>query len=68
MIKEIGKIEYTNPVVRNYYGIKERFVSFLDKNRLSLFVDNNRVIVYDKDGNDLEHMSLKQLTRRVTLS
>ena len=70
MIKELGCIDYTNPTIRNFYGIKESFVSFLERHKLSLFVnvDENKVIVYDKNGNDLEHMTLKQLARRIKLS
>lgn len=70
MIKEQGCIDCTNPTIRNFYGIKESFVSFLERHKLSLFVnvDENKVIVYDKNGNDLEHMTLKQLTRRIKLS
>ena len=70
MIEELGYIDYTNPIIRSYYGIKERFVLFLEEHRLSLFVnvDENKVIVYDKNGNDLEHMTLKQLERRIKLS
>ena len=63
-------INYTNPIIRNYYGIKERFVTFLKENNLSLSIDEdeNRVSVYDSMGNDLEHMTLKQLARRVKLT
>ena len=63
-------VDFTNPVVRNYYGIKERFVTFLVEHNLSLSIDEdeNRVIVYDSDGNNLEYMTLKQLTRRVRVS
>ena len=70
MIKELGCIDYTNPKIRNFYEIKESFVSFLERHKLSLFVnvDENKVIIYDKNGNDLEHMTLKQLTRRIKLS
>lgn len=70
MIKELGCIDYTNPTVRSFYGIKESFMSFLKEHKLSLFVntDENKVVVYDKNGNDLEHMTLKQLTRRIKLS
>ena len=63
-------VDFTNPVVRNYYGIKERFVTFLVEHNLSLSIDEdeNRVIVYDSNGNNLEYMTLKQLTRRVRVS
>lgn len=63
-------VDFTNPIVRNYYGIKERFVMFLVEHNLSLSIDEdeNRVIVYDSDGNNLEYMTLKQLTRRVRVS
>lgn len=67
MVTELGYIDYTNPIVRNYYRIKECFAEFLRKHNLSLFIntDENKVIVYDTDGNDIEHMTLKQLARRV---
>lgn len=63
-------INYANPITRNYYRIKERFVTFLAVHNLSLAIDEdeNRVIVYDSAGNDLEHMTLKQLARRVQLA
>ena len=69
MIKEIGIIDYENPVIRSFYGIKEKFVDFLKENCLMLCVntDNNEVIVYDKNGNDKEIITLKQLTKRVML-
>ena len=63
-------INYENPVVRNFYGIKERLATFLAVHDLSLSIDEdeNRVIVYDSNGNDLAHMTLKQLVRRVRLT
>lgn len=63
-------VDYASPIIRNYYGIKERFVTFLKENNLSLSIDEdeNHVIVYDSAGNDLEHMTLKQLARRVQLA
>lgn len=69
MVKELGYLDYTNPIIGSYYGIKERFVSFLEKHRLLLYInaDNNEAIVYDREGNDLEHMTLKQLSRRVKI-
>ena len=67
MVTELGYIDYTNPIAQNYYGIKEHFALFLKEHNLSLFVnaDENKAIVYDIDGNDIEHMTLKQLARRV---
>ena len=69
MIKEIGIIDYENPVIRSFYGIKNKFVYFLKENHFNLCVntDNNEVIVYDTNGNDKERMTLKQLTKRVRL-
>lgn len=69
IVKELGYIDYTNPITRNYYGIKEHFAAFLREHNLSLFVntDENKAVVYDTDGNDLEHMTLKQLARRVRI-
>lgn len=72
MIIDTGKtfVDYENPIIRNYYSIKERFVTFLEENNLLLSIDEdeNRVIVYDSAGNDLAHMTLKQLARRVQLA
>ena len=69
MVKEIGMIDYENLLVRSFYGIKEKFVDFLKENHFNLCVntDNNEVIVYDKNGNDKEIMTLKQLSKRVRL-
>ena len=66
-VTDFGYIDYTNPITRNYYGIKECFALFLKKHNLSLFVnaEENKAIVYDTEGNDIEHMTLKQLARRV---
>lgn len=63
-------VEYENPITRNYYGIKERFVAFLEENNLLLSIDEdeNRAVIYDSTGNDLEHMTLKQLSRRVRVA
>ena len=63
-------INYENSITRNFYNIKERFVMFLENNNLSLAIDedDNRAIVFDSAGNDLEHMTLKQLARRVRLT
>ena len=63
-------INYANPITRNFYGIKERFVTFLKENNLSLSIDEdeNKVVIYDSNGNDLVHMTLKQLARRVQLA
>lgn len=58
-------IDYLNPIIRNHYGIKEQFVTFLENNKMSLFVSEDNVIVYDEYGNDIVHMTLKQLSRRV---
>ena len=72
MIISTGKtfIDYLNPVIRNYYNIKERFVTFLEENNLSLSIDedSNEAVVFDSAGNDLIHMTLKQLSRRVQLA
>lgn len=69
MVKD-GYIDFKNPATRNYYNIKEQFTDFLAKNNLSLFIDEDEgiAIVYDSDGNDLERMTLKQLSRRVRLA
>lgn len=63
-------INFNNPITRNWYNIKEEFVEFLNRNNLTLDVDEDesRVVVYDKDGNDLEHMTLKQLPHRVKIT
>ena len=63
-------INYANPITRNYYRIKERFVTFLAVHNLSLAIDedSNEAVVYDSNGNDLERMTLKQLARRVKLT
>lgn len=67
MVTELGYIDITNPITRNYYGIKECFAEFLRKHNLSLFIntEENKAVIYDIDGNDIEHMTLKQLARRV---
>lgn len=67
MVTDFGYIDYTNPITRNYYGIKECFAEFLRKHNFSLFIntEENKAVVYDTDGNDIEHMTLKQLARRV---
>ena len=70
MINELGYIDYTNPSIRNYYGIKQKLVDFLEEHDMKLFVnvDEGTVIVYDNDGNDIEHMTLSQLSKRVQIS
>ena len=49
MINELGYIDYTNPSIRNYYGIKQKLVDFLEEHNMKLFVnvDDGTVIVYD---------------------
>lgn len=64
-------INYKNEEVRNFYGIKREFADFLSKNQLSVYIDqegDGKVTIYDKDGNDIETMSAKQLRRRVKIS
>ena len=70
MINELGYIDYTNPLIRNSYGIKQKLVDFLEEHNMKLFVnvDEGTVIVYDNDGNDIEHMTLSQLSKRVQIS
>ena len=66
-VTEFGYIDFKNPITRNYSGFVVCFVAFLRKHNLSLFINSeeNKAIVYDTDGNDIEHMTLKQLARRV---
>lgn len=56
-----------NPTLRNYLGLKAEFVVFLLNRDYQLYVDFDscRAVVYDAEGNDIEHMTLKQLSRRV---
>lgn len=63
------KINIENPVERNYYGIKEAFVSFLVDNKMSVEADEDEgtATVFDASGNDIAHMTLKQLSRRIKL-
>ena len=43
---------------------------FLEEHNMKLFVnvDDGTVIVYDNYGNDIEHMTLSQLSKRVQIS
>ena len=49
---KLGYIDITNPITRNYYGIKECFVAFLRKHNFSLFInyfsDNNFLLYFRK--------------------
>lgn len=63
------KINLTNIQESRYY-MKEAFRNYLIENNLSVFVDeiNEQAVIYDKEGNDIDRMTLNQLARRVKLS
>lgn len=58
-----------NPEIRNFLRLKKEFVKFLLDNRYQLYVDfdEDRAVIYSEEGDDLAHMTLKQLSRRVTV-
>ncbi len=64
------KMNLSNTLERNYYNIKDEFVKFLVNNKLELHIDEdmNKAIVYDNEGNDIEIMTLKQLSKRVKIN
>ncbi|GEM_PF-5623311 len=64
-----GFINLKNSEVTSYLRLKEKFISFLLENDYRLYVDfdADRAVVYDSEGNDLEHMTFKQLARRTAI-
>lgn len=62
-----GFVNLKNPIIRNYLGLKAEFVVFLLNRDYKLYVDFDscRAVVYGTEGNDIAHMTLKQLSRRV---
>lgn len=69
MMPRNGFINLKNSEVTSYLRLKEKFISFLLENDYRLYVDfdADRVVVYDSEGNDLEHMTFKQLARRTAI-
>lgn len=64
-----GFVNLKNSEVTGYLGLKKEFVKFLLDNGYQLYADfdSDRAVVYDSEGNDLEHMTFKQLSRRTMI-
>lgn len=64
-----GFINLKNPEIRNFLGLKQGLIEFLLDNRYQLYVDfdKDRAVIYSEEGNDLAHMTLKQLSRRTKI-
>ena len=64
-----GFINLKNSEVACYLGLKKEFVEFLLHNSFQLYADfdSGRAVVSDLYGNDLEHMTFAQLSRRVRI-
>lgn len=69
MMPHNGFINLKNSEIVSYLRLKKKLVQFLQDNGCQLYVDfdSDRASVYDLDGNDLMHMTLKQLARRVKI-
>ena len=69
MMPRNGFINLKNSEVTSYLRLKEKFISFLLENDYRLYVDfdSDRAVIYDSEGNDLEHMTFKQLARRTAI-
>lgn len=64
-----GFINLKNPEIINFLGLKQELVELLLNNKYQLYVDfdNDRAVVFSEEGNDLAHMTLKQLSRRTKI-
>lgn len=64
-----GYVNLKDSEVIYYLRLKYQFVRFLLDNDYRLYVDfdEDRAVVYDSEGNDLAHMTFKQLSRRTTI-
>lgn len=64
-----GYVNLQGSEVVCYLRLKEQFVRFLLDNDYRLWVDfeEERADVHDSEGNDLAHMTFKQLSRRTTI-
>ncbi|MCX4322542.1 MAG: hypothetical protein OSJ59_06205 [Lachnospiraceae bacterium] len=69
MMPRNGFVNLKNSEVTNYLRLKKDFVRFLLDNGFQLYADfdSDRAVIYDSEGNDLEHMTFKQLARRTTI-
>ena len=61
------KINLRNIQEARYY-MKEVFRNYLIENNLSVVIEDEQAIIYDKAGNAIDRMTIKQLARRVKLS
>ena len=69
MMPRNGFINLKNSEVTSYLKLKKGFVKFLLDNGYQLYADfdSDRAVVYASEGNDLEHMTFKQLSRRTMI-
>lgn len=69
MMPRNGFMNLKNSEVISYLKLKKDFVKFLLDNGYQLYADfdSDRAVVYDSEGNDLEHMTFKQLSRRTMI-